>query len=241
VDLQEQADLYQAVFESVFNQDWFAGIFWGMWETDPFQGGPCDMKATPHDKPAEAVLRLWYGAPPKPLSNEETPGIDYTHTMAVYTDSLGVGWENWSWSGNYNFVFTETVASGAFAISATAQPWGAVALHHDNFDSSPYYWLELYVYKSTDASSLVVWANDGDDQPLRDRPVEDCRYTEGQLITPGIWTRVRIPLKDLNASNRMIQRLSIGNDSDQPFTFYVDDVRLVGAVWKQYLPLISQR
>jgi hypothetical protein len=240
IDLQEQADLYQALFESFFNQTWFAGIFWWTWETDPFDGGPCDPKATPHDKPAEAVLRAWYGAPTKSASTDETPGLDYTRTMAVYTDSLGAGWEDWSWAGIYDFASSEQVASGAYAISAAAQAWGAVALHHANFDSSPYYWLELYVYKSTDASSLVVWTNDANDQALRDRPVEDCRYTEDQPIAHGIWTRVRIPLRHLNASNRLLQRVSIGNSSDQLFTFYVDDVRLVGAVWKRYLPLVSQ-
>ena len=235
IDLQEQADLYQAVFETVFDQDWFGGMFWWSWETDPFQGGPCDMGYTPHDKPAEAVLRDWYGAPPK--SGELTPGLDYSRTSAVYTDSLGMGWEDWSWGGTYNFAFTETVASGAFAISASAQAWGAVALHYNNFDTSPYYWLELYVYKSTDAASVVVFANDENDQELRTRPVEDCRYTDGVPIAAGVWTRVRIPLRDLNGSNRVLQRLSVGNNSDQPFTFYVDEVRFVGALWRRFLPM----
>ncbi len=71
--------------------------------------------------------------------------------------------------------------------------------------------------------------------------MEDCRYTESQPITQGIWTRVRIPLKDLNARNRMPRRLSIKNSSDQPFTFYVDEVRLVGPLWKTYLPVILKR
>ena len=71
----------------------------------------------------------------------------------------------------------------------------------------------------------------------RDRPVEDCRYIELQPIVPGIWTRIRIPLKDLNANSRLLQRVSIGNRSDQPFTFYMDEVRLVGARWKNFLPI----
>jgi hypothetical protein len=240
VDLQEQADLYQAVFESVFNEDWFAGIFWWSWDPDPFQGGPCDMGYSPHDKPAEAVLRLWYGAPPK-TSTAEIPGFDYTRTSEVYTDTLGSGWDSWSWGGIYDFAFTGTVASGAYAISANAQAWGAVALHYDNFDSSPYYWLELYVYKTSYASSVVVFANDENDYELRRRPVEDCRYTDNQPITPGVWTHIHIPLKDLNASHRLLQRLSIMNNRDQPFTFYVDDVRLVAPVWKRYLPLVMVR
>jgi hypothetical protein len=241
VDLQEQADLYQALFETFFNQDWFAGVFWWSWETDPLQGGPCDTTDTPHDKPAEAVLRTWYGAPPKPASTEVVPGLDYTRTMAVYTDQLGAGWESWSWDGTYDFASTEQVAGGAYAISAVADPGGALALHHDNFDSSPYYWLELYVYKSTDASPLMVWANDENDNPMRDRPVEDCRYTQGRPFAHEIWTRVRIPLKDLQAGSRLLQRVSIGNRSDQAFTFYVDDVRLVGALWSTFLPLTLKR
>ena len=241
VDLQEQADLYQALFESFYNQTWFAGIFWFTWETDPLQGGPCDTHATPHDKPAEAILRLWYGAPPKSPGAEEIPGLDYTRTMPVYTDALGEGWESWSWDGTYDFASTEQVASGDYAIKADAQSGGALALHHENFASTPYYWLELYVYKTTDTSPLDVWAVDGDDQPLRDRPVEDCRYTQGQRIVPGIWTRVRIPLEDLNASNRLLQMVSISNHSDQSQTFYVDEMRLVGALWKRFLPIVLHR
>jgi Glycoside Hydrolase Family 113 len=237
VDLQEQADLYQATLESFFNQSWFAGMFWWSWETDPFQGGPCDMNYTPHDKPAEEILRMWYGAPPQ-SNHEEIPGLDYTHSTVIYSDTLGSGWDDWSWGGDYVFTFSGTVASGAYAISANALPWGAVALHYNNIESSPYYWLELYVYKTTGNSSVVVWANDENDSQLRGRPVEYCRYTGGQPIQSGVWTRVRIPLKDLNASNSLLQRVSIGNASDQPFTFYVDDIRLVAARWKRYLPVV---
>ena len=120
------------------------------------------------------------------------------------------------------------------------EAWVALALHYNNFDTSPYYWLELFVNKSSDASSVLVFANDEFDQELRSRPVEDCRYTQGQPILPGVWTRVRIPLKDLNASHRMLKRVSIGNSSDQPYTFYVDEIRLVPGSWKNFLPLVMR-
>ena len=115
--------------------------------------------------------------------------------MVVYTDALGAGWDSWSWDGIYDFASTEQVAAGDYAISAGAQPTGTLALLHDNFPSSAYYWLELYVYISSDASSLAIWINNGDDQPLCDRQVEDCRYIELQPIVTGIWTCLRIPLK----------------------------------------------
>jgi len=237
LDLQEQADLYQALFETFYNQAWFAGVFWFPWETDPLVGGPCDKTATPHDKPAEDVLRLWYGASPR-LPAPPFPGLDYTHTLDVYTDSLSTDWGDWSWGGTYDFSSTEQVQSGMYAIKAVDPTYGAVALHHEAFDSSHYYWLELYVYKSSDPSKVAVWFNDENDNMLPDRPVEDCRYTGGQPITAGTWTRVRIPLKDLDASNRLLSRLSIGNGYDQPLTYYLDEVRLVAASWKISLPLV---
>jgi len=62
VDPQEQADCYQAAFESFWDEPWFLGAFWWMWWTDPTIGGPVDDSYTPYRKPAEQVLRVWYGA-----------------------------------------------------------------------------------------------------------------------------------------------------------------------------------
>ncbi len=61
VDLQEQADCYQAAFESLNRQPWFGGIYWWSWSPDPYEGGPADDGYTPHNKPAEDVLRAWLG------------------------------------------------------------------------------------------------------------------------------------------------------------------------------------
>ncbi len=60
IDLQEQADCYQAVFESFWDQPWFLGVYWWMWWTDPSIGGPADDSYTLYGKPAEQILRVWY-------------------------------------------------------------------------------------------------------------------------------------------------------------------------------------
>jgi hypothetical protein len=60
VDLQEQADCYRAALETFWGKPWFRGIYWWYWSTDPDQGGPEDMDYTPHNKPAETVLRNYY-------------------------------------------------------------------------------------------------------------------------------------------------------------------------------------
>lgn len=72
VDLKEQANCYQAALKSLFNQPWFAGMFWWTWSVDPVEGGPCDTGFTPHGKPAEDVLRRWYGAPARATSSPAT-------------------------------------------------------------------------------------------------------------------------------------------------------------------------
>jgi hypothetical protein len=61
VDLAEQALCYQAVIRTFEGKPWFAGIYWWNWEPDPTLGGPYDKGYTPQKKPAESILKRWYG------------------------------------------------------------------------------------------------------------------------------------------------------------------------------------
>lgn len=56
VDLQEQADCYQAVFEAFSGKNWWAGVFWWNWTIHPNQGGNLDVDFTGNNKPAEDIL-----------------------------------------------------------------------------------------------------------------------------------------------------------------------------------------
>lgn len=60
LDLQEQADCYQAVFLALWDEPWFGGMYIWDWSADPAAGGPTDKDFTPFGKPAEDVLRTWY-------------------------------------------------------------------------------------------------------------------------------------------------------------------------------------
>jgi Glycoside Hydrolase Family 113 len=60
IDLQEQADCYEAAFEALWHQPWLAGMFWWNWSADPSVGGVQNTGFTPFGKPAEGVLRAWY-------------------------------------------------------------------------------------------------------------------------------------------------------------------------------------
>jgi hypothetical protein len=72
IDMDEQANCYRAVFETFWNRPWFAGMFWWEWDKNPASGGPSDNWFTPHDKPAEAVLRTWFGGPADPAAPTDT-------------------------------------------------------------------------------------------------------------------------------------------------------------------------
>ncbi|MBI4128474.1 MAG: PQQ-dependent sugar dehydrogenase [Parcubacteria group bacterium] len=70
IDLQEQADLYQAFFEFWDLKDYFSGVHFWDWWPEPNRGGPTDKDFTPQDKPAEGVIQRFFGGigtpPPSP-------------------------------------------------------------------------------------------------------------------------------------------------------------------------------
>ncbi|MEM7127381.1 MAG: hypothetical protein AAF702_13695 [Chloroflexota bacterium] len=61
LDLQEQVDTYQAFFQAVATQSWFAGVYWWGWDMDPEDNGVCNDGYSPHLKPAENIIRGQYG------------------------------------------------------------------------------------------------------------------------------------------------------------------------------------
>ena len=240
IDMEEQADTFEAAFQSVYNQPWLAGIYWWTWEPNPDQGGPCDDGYSPHDKPAENVLRRWYGAPELEAQAEPT---DINQVKSIYSNNLDTGWEDRSWSASVNLNSNNPVFSGSEAIAVTAQGWGALSFHHPVFDTHSYQWLEFYVLKSSNDQELRVFFYDENDQEMTYRGVDNCRYTGGQEIQAGEWTRIRIPLKDLDASGKNIQGIAIKNYISQSASFWLDEIRLIGSSTDQetvlYFPLIS--
>ena len=61
VDLALQARWYAAALKELGRRSWLVGAFWWAWSPDPPDGGSKDAGYTPHGKPAERILRAWYG------------------------------------------------------------------------------------------------------------------------------------------------------------------------------------
>jgi len=60
VFLQEQQNCYEAFFRTFWSQNWFDGVFWWLWRTDPHDGFTSDPGFSPVGKPAEMVMTQWY-------------------------------------------------------------------------------------------------------------------------------------------------------------------------------------
>jgi len=60
LDLNAQANCYEAFFQSIYSEEWFAGVFWWAWSTFLDDGGPHNMGFTPRNKPAETILKKYF-------------------------------------------------------------------------------------------------------------------------------------------------------------------------------------
>jgi hypothetical protein len=86
VDLQEQADAYNALLSVMSARPWWDGAFWWSWETNPYAGGATDGNFTPQFKPASNVLAANYGG---------VAPVNRGHpTQTIFSWETGL--ENWS-------------------------------------------------------------------------------------------------------------------------------------------------
>ncbi|MCH7774252.1 MAG: hypothetical protein IH784_07580, partial [Bacteroidetes bacterium] len=61
IDMQTQANAFQAFFEIFWDKPWFGGCYIWKWCANHEQaGGPKDFTFTPQNKPAEKIIKEWY-------------------------------------------------------------------------------------------------------------------------------------------------------------------------------------
>jgi hypothetical protein len=228
LDLQEQANAYEATFRSLYHEPWLGGIFWWQWRADIFLSGSHNYGYTPVDKPAEDVLRAWYGGEPTPQEPMGWP--DYDRTLDIYRDQLEAPWQDWSWGAESRFDAQEHVYVGTQSIAVTLDPWGALSLWHPPFSTSAYGWLEFAVLGSQENIQLQVYMEAEDGTPLCHVPVNDPRHIEGGSISTQTWRTVRLPLAYLNAPDVPVNRISIqSQEGARAVTLWIDAIRFVGA------------
>ncbi|MBN2002710.1 MAG: hypothetical protein JXA21_05080 [Anaerolineae bacterium] len=228
LDLQEQVDAYQALFESVYTQTWFNGLYMWSWDTNPAQGGMCDLGYSPYNKPAENVLRQWYGAEQKVLPGGGLqPKPDYDNALSLYSDQMDNGWWNGSWGGTVALTATDEVYEGNYAIRGDflIYNWGAIALGIDTpVDTTPYRWLEFALLKDVASRELRIFGN-------TDTGAEVAKISEACFIAEenDDWMLVRVPLSEFYANDRLMSRFAVQNFTNDAGTIWMDNVKLVPA------------
>ncbi|MFT3867376.1 MAG: alpha-L-arabinofuranosidase [Nibricoccus sp.] len=143
--------------------------------------------------------------------------------LTVYDDTLGSGWQNWSWA-TVDTASTAAVHLGSTSIAVTAGPWSALSLRHDPFNTTGY-------------GNLTFWINGGTAGVPRlivSSTLNDAGQPGATIgpIAANTWQQITLPLASFGADNQAnftgfwIQE---GSGASQP-TFYVDDIVITGSV-----------
>jgi hypothetical protein len=104
VDVNEQADCYEALLSVCSTRPWWQGAFWWNWETDPNAGGLTNLGFTPQNKPAEQVLKNHYITLAGDLDDDRDVDIyDLMMFCDYWPDSNIVGWPDFNNDKKVNF------------------------------------------------------------------------------------------------------------------------------------------
>lgn len=242
IDQTEQAAYYTAFARALQGAPWLRGVIIWAVSDNPLEGGPADPHMTFLNKPAESVLREFFGAPLRILQQStQPPGSREPDPadLVIFDDQLRNGWGVWVPDQDpFPDIAHPQPAIGAASVVQAAP----VSLNGINFvstgmiDLSPYVALEfnLRVGESLPRDLQVQFATYVSPGyfPIywRVRP-NDPKYIYPYPLAPGIWHRVVIPLADLGVSGKWITEFSI---TDEGFKgcrsdpIVIDEVRLLG-------------
>lgn len=232
LDPQTQANAYQALFNVFRDMEWFQGTFWWMWGDSVYGGGMCDPQYTPKGKLAENVLRAEYGAEPaKLVLPAPLPIFDENALVEfpVFTDEFGNVNPNGGWDIMVTRV-TSPVFKGSKALKFDVQGNGGFSAFLPPLDTSPYQWLEFYIYVEQEiGTQFSVTASDTQWMEYYFNDLAHCNYLDNQSsLRANQWNRILIPLEEIAADNRLINSLTFKNSSPYHNVFWVDHVRFVG-------------
>jgi alpha-N-arabinofuranosidase len=152
--------------------------------------------------------------------------------LAVYTDHLVNGFQNWSWarvnmantSPKVNIANTSPVHSGSDSISVIDGPnYQALYLEHADFNTSPYIALDFWINGGSSGGQRLQVGGLLDGTNQIDYPLP--------ALQANTWQHYTIPLSSLgvaNAPNFSGFWIQSSLSTAQPI-FYVDDIQLLAA------------
>ncbi len=241
-DGQGQADFYTAFFEALEGKPWLKGILLWLVSTDPLQGGANDTGFSFIAKPAEQVVRQYFGGSVITTPTARPALVeDPDNSILIYGDNLLYGWRAWN-EPNATTIpdfYSSNAHQGSYSIRIPLSKYKELQLVYDTpyLRMSKFKWIEFYLMVGKkQPRSLLVWFHYWTPQAYthsRKALVNNPDYIEGGQYQPGTWQRIRIPLVDLGITDQVINEIDI-RACDWPCTsdpsaddVYVDDIRLV--------------
>ncbi len=146
--------------------------------------------------------------------------LDGANQLVFYDDTIGAGFDNWSWAEN-DVAQTTTVASGEAAASFRPGPWEALYFGRTDpvavpFDGT----LDFSVHGGVDPSPISVALINAALQPVAGVEIQP---------TAGNWTTHSIDLSDLGSPAEVTGVWFQENAGRTPSTMFVDEIVIVGA------------
>lgn len=145
--------------------------------------------------------------------------VEAHEPVAIYSDGLSRGWQNWSFAVAVSFDEALHVHNGKAAIAVTAQPWGCLALNAgDGIDTSELTTLAFWINGGAQGGqTLSVILNGEKGVP---RAVNLPPLGKG-------WNHVEIKLADAGQASGPLKAIWLRNSSSTAAdTYYLDDIEL---------------
>jgi len=140
-----------------------------------------------------------------------------TTDLAVYSDGLTAGWEDWSWDTTVNLTAASPVHTGSASVSVKFnQPWAGLYLHSDTpIDTSNYSALRFWVHGGSSGGQAVAVS------------VNDNGSTVAITPQANTWNQVTIALANLGSPASISDIYWQDSSGGAQPVFYLDDITFV--------------
>lgn len=149
--------------------------------------------------------------------------------IVIYSDALGAGWQDWSWSSGQILTNAATVHGGTRSIKLVQGGWGGLYLHTATIGTTGYGAFTFWAHGGpTGGQLLQLQARDTAGNPLTTVPLAPLLANQ--------WRQYSVDLSALDAQDRQITGFVIQNATAATLpAYFVDDIGLSVAPTRQVL------
>ncbi len=166
---------------------------------------------------------LYHAVKGTPASAAALPVERADAPLVVYTDTLGDGWQDWSW-GPKNFAATGNTHSGQNVISLAPPGNRGIYLHHDNYATGGYGTLQAFISGDTTAKVCLVDSGGKFGGQISLKP-----YLKHDPLGRAGWSEAQVPLAALGVpkGGQGITGIVFQPDQSASAALRVDDISLL--------------